>query len=77
MICIPSETKSSLKKKTKTKKQNKQKTMSSEALKRSKLLLCKIYTNIGLYKTIVFIAIAQALKLLWQLKISIYLKWEK
>ena len=34
-------------------------------------------SNISLYKNIVFIAVAQALWLLWQLKVSIDLKWEK
>ena len=42
-----------------------------------KLKLCKSVSNINLYKNIVFIAIAWALWLLWQLKISIDLQWEK
>ena len=39
--------------------------------------LCRNGSNISLYKIIVFIVVAQALWLLWQLKVSIDLQWEK
>ena len=45
-----------------------------------KLKLCRIVSNNSLYKNIfffLFIAVAQALWLLWQLKVSIDLQWEK
>ena len=42
-----------------------------------KLKLCRIVSNISFYKSIIFIAVAQALWLLWQLKVSIDLQSEK
>ena len=42
-----------------------------------KLELCRIVYIISLYKTCVFIAVAQVLWLLWQLKFSIDLHWVK
>ena len=42
-----------------------------------KLKLCSIVSYISLYKIIAFIAVAHALWLPWQLKISIDLQWEK
>ena len=60
-----------------TKRQNLRKINSSEAIWDIKLNLCRIVSNISLYKNIVFIAVAQALWLLWQLKVSIDLQWEK
>ena len=59
-------------------RKNIKKINSLEAVSGIKLKLFRIVTNISLYKTIdFFIAIAQALWLLWQLKVSIYLQWEK
>ena len=49
----------------------------SEAVWGIKLKLCRIVSNNSLYKNIVFIAVAQALWLLRQLKVSIDLQWEK
>ena len=48
---------------------------SSEAVWGIKLKLCRIVSNST--KTLFFIAVAQALWLLWQLKVSIDLQWEK
>ena len=42
-----------------------------------KLKLCRIVSYISLYKTIVFIAVAQAFWLLLQLKVSFDLQWKK
>ena len=39
--------------------------------------LCSIVSNISLYKKIVFIVVGHELWLLWQLKVSIDLQWEK
>ena len=44
---------------------------------RIKLKLCSIVSNISLHIFFFFIAVAQALWLLWQLKVSIDLQWEK
>ena len=52
--------------------------LNSEAVWGIKLKLCRIVFNNSLYKKkISFIAIAQALWLLWQLKVSTDLHWEK
>ena len=53
------------------------KIFSSEAVWGIKLKLCRIVSNNNLYKNIFFIAVAKALWLLWQLKVSIDLQWEK
>ena len=50
---------------------------SSEAVWGIKLKLCSIVSNISLYKIVIFIAVAHPLWLLWQLKVSIDLQWEK
>ena len=42
-----------------------------------KLKLCRIVSNNSLYKLLFFIAVSQAFWLLWQLKVSIDLQWEK
>ena len=47
---------------------------SSEAVWGIKRKLCRIVSNNSLYKNIVFIAVAQALWLLWQLKVFIDLQ---
>ena len=60
-----------------TKRKQYSKINSSEAVWGIKLKLCRIVSNNILYKNIVFIAVAQALWLLWQLKVSIDLQWEK
>ena len=52
------------------------KIFSSEIIRGMKLKLCIHVHDISLYKTIVFIAVAQALWVLWQLKVSIDLLWE-
>ena len=44
------------------------KNISSEAIRRMKLKLCRHVCNISLYKNCVFIAIAHVLSVLWQLK---------
>ena len=46
----------------------KKKIISSEAIRGMKLKLCRNVHNISLYKTYVFIAVAQVLSSLWQLK---------
>ena len=46
----------------------------SEAVWGIKLELCRIVSNNSLHKDIVFIAVAQSLWFLWQLKISIDLQ---
>ena len=51
--------------------------MKKEAMWGIKLKFCRIVSNVSLYKNILFIAVAQALCLLWQLKVSIDLQWEK
>ena len=65
-----------------TRRQNLQKNIQksnfSEAVWGIKLKLCRIVSNMSLYRILIlfFIAIAQALWLLWQLKVSIDLKIE-
>ena len=53
------------------------KTFSSEALRKMKLKLCIHVHDINLYINCVFIVVFHVLSLLWQLKISIDLQWEK
>ena len=49
---------------------------SSEAVLEVKLKLCRIVSNISLYKSSVCIAVSQALWLLRQLKVTINLQWK-
>ena len=51
--------------------------MKKEAMWGINLKFCRIVSNVSLYKNILFIAVAKALCLLWQLKVSIDLQWEK
>ena len=63
-----------------TKRQTLQKKInSSEAVWGIKLKPCRIVSNNSLCKkeSFIFIAVAQALWLLWQIKVSIDLQWEK
>ena len=50
---------------------------STEAVLVIKPKLCRIVSDISLYIKIIYIGIAQALWLLWELKDSIDLQWEK
>ena len=50
--------------------------MVQAGIRRPSVVVSDIFYN-SLYKNIVFIAIAQALWLLWRFKVSIDLKWEK
>ena len=51
--------------------------LNSEAIWEIKLKLCRNVHSISFYKSIVFIAVAYALWLLWQLRVSIDLLWGK
>ena len=53
------------------------KTFSSEAVRGMKLKFCIHVHDINLYINCVFIVVFHVLSLLWQLKISIDLQWEK